>query len=89
VPAEHPSRPVTVGELFDPESLVAQWVFQTTAVVADLSNADKLLHDALDADAGNPLIGYHYRQLLARVYEGKRPVHSLDAHPELVLGLKR
>jgi hypothetical protein len=74
---------VTIAELFDSESLIAQWVFQMTGVVVDLSNADKLLHDALDAGGPPALIGYSYRQLLFRLYECERPVLTLDTSQEV------
>jgi hypothetical protein len=51
--------------------------------VADLSIADKLLHDALDADAGPAHTGYQYRQLLARLFEARPPVVTLDCNPEI------
>jgi hypothetical protein len=47
----HDGRPVTVGELFDPDDVVARWVFSLTAAVEDLSITQALFKNALDADA--------------------------------------
>ena len=81
--SHEPSNPVTIGELFPSDDLIGQWVFQMTAVVAGLSITDALLHDALDTDAGAVHSGYHYRQLVTRLYEAKRPVISVAEIPAI------
>jgi hypothetical protein len=66
--------PVTVGELFPAEDLIAQWVFSLTAVAEDLAITEAAFQRVLQADRGPLWSGYHYRQVVARLYEAERPV---------------
>jgi hypothetical protein len=69
-----PAPPVTIGELFPADDLVAQRVFSLTAVAEDLSITQAAFQDMLHADAGPLWTGYHYRQVIARLYEAERPI---------------
>jgi hypothetical protein len=74
---------IPARELFEPDDVIAQWVFQMCAVTEDLSVADALLYDALTRDDRASLIGYHYRQVRARLYEAKRPIITLDQREDI------
>jgi hypothetical protein len=58
-------------------------VFHVTAVVEDLSMADRLLHQALDEGEGARQTGYFHRGLVARVFEAGRAVYAADDASEL------
>jgi hypothetical protein len=76
-------QPVLIADLFPHDDLISQWVFQLTAVTADLVIADTLLHEALSTDASSAHTGYHYRQVLARLYEARRPIITFEAEQEI------
>src|SRR5438270_12388624 len=80
---ESGTEDVLVADLFDPDDLVSQWVFAITATVEDLSIAESLFKNALDNDAAALLTGYHYRQLIARLYEAERVVLAIDQHQDV------
>jgi len=67
-------RAVTVGELFPADDLVAQWVFSLSAVAEDLAITEAAFQDVLHGDGAPLWIGYHYRQVIARLYEAERPI---------------
>jgi hypothetical protein len=69
-----------VRDLFDPDDLLAQWVFTLSATVADLGAAEALFKDALDADAPAVKTLYLYRQMLTRLYEAERVVAAIEIH---------
>ncbi len=58
--------------------MVAQWVFTLTATVADLGTAEGLFQDSLHSDEPAVRTSYHYRQLMARLYEAERVVAGID-----------
>jgi hypothetical protein len=68
------SLPPTVAELFPAGDLVAQWVFSLSAVAEDLSITEAAFQDVLHGDGAPLWTGYHYRQLIARLYEAERPI---------------
>jgi hypothetical protein len=69
-------EPVTVGELFPSDDPVAQWVFSLSAVAEDLSITEAAFQEVLDRDVGPLWTGYHFRQVIARLYEAERPIVS-------------
>jgi hypothetical protein len=71
--------PVTIGQLFPADDLVAQWVFALSAVVEDLAVADTQLHRAL-RDESNGASTFHYRVLVSRVFEARRVVIVAEEH---------
>lgn len=68
------SLPITVGELFPAHDFVAQWVFSLSAVAEDLAIAEAAFQDVLHGDGAPLWTGYHYRQVIARLYEAERPI---------------
>jgi hypothetical protein len=70
------SPPVTVGELFPADDLVAQWVFALSAVAEDLAITEAAFQDVLHDDSAPLWTGYYYRQVIARLYEAERPIIS-------------
>jgi len=70
------SSPATVGELFPADDLVAQWVFSLSAVAEDLAITEAAFQDVLHGDGAPLWTGYHYRQVIARLYEAERPIIS-------------
>ena len=69
------ATPVTVGEFFPADDLIAQWVFSLSAVAEDLSITEAAFQSVLHDNDGAPLwTGYHYRQVIARLYEAERPI---------------
>lgn len=64
----------TVGDLFPAGDLVAQWVFSLSAVAEDLGITEAAFQDVLHGDGAPLWTGYHYRQLIARLYEAERPI---------------
>jgi hypothetical protein len=75
--------PVTVGELFPADDLVARWVFSLSAVLEDLAMAEEPLGEALERERGSLSSGYHYRHLIARLYEAERPIIAALEHVEV------
>ena len=69
-------EPVTVGELFPADDLVAQWVFSLSAVAEDLSITEAAFQEVLHGNRGALWTGYHFRQVIARLYEAERPIVS-------------
>jgi hypothetical protein len=69
-----PVPPVTVGELFPADDLIAQWVFSLSAVAEDLSITEAAFQQVLHGGAEPLWTGYHYRQVIARLYEAERPI---------------
>jgi hypothetical protein len=77
------SPPVTVGELFPADDLVAQWVFSLSAVAEDLAITEAAFQDVLHGEGAPLWTGYHYRQVIARLYEAERPVISAGQHDDV------
>jgi hypothetical protein len=75
--------PVTVRELFPADDLVARRVFSLSAVLEDLAMAEVPLGEALQSDQGSHSSGYHYRHLIARLYEAERPIVAVSKREEL------
>jgi hypothetical protein len=75
--------PVTVGELFPADDLVAQWVFSLSAVAEDLSITEAAFQEVLHGDRGALWTGYHFRQVIARLYEAERPIVSAHQREEV------
>jgi hypothetical protein len=75
--------PVTVRELFPADDLVARWVFSLSAVLEDLALTESQFADVLRSDRGALWTGYHYRQLIARLYEAERPIIAVKRHHEV------
>src|SRR4051794_11860062 len=71
------AAPLRVRELFDPDDVVAQWVFALSATVTDLATAESVFRDALENSTA-VRTGYLYRQLIARLYEAERVVTAID-----------
>ena len=67
---------MTIGELFPADDLVTQWVFSLSAVVEDLSITEAAFQDVLHGGAGPLWTGYHYRQVIVRLYEAERPIRT-------------
>jgi hypothetical protein len=68
---------VTIGDLFRSDDSVARWCFAVTGAAEDLSRAEVPFRDALERPlrSDNFLrLSYYFRQLLARVFEARRPV---------------
>jgi len=68
---------VTIGDLFPSDDGVARWCFAVTAAAEDLSRAEIPFRDAVERllRPDNFLrLSYSFRQLLARVFEARRPV---------------
>src|SRR3954451_19283300 len=73
--------PVTVGDLFPADDVLAQWVFSLTAAVEDLSITEALFRDALDADAPFYRTSPLFRLLMTRMIEAERPIQAMAEHP--------
>jgi len=76
-------EPLRIRDLFDPESVISQWVFALSTAVTDLATAESVFQDALHGDGPAAHTGYHYRQLIARLYEAERVVVAIDSHDEV------
>ena len=82
-------KPVTVGELFPPDDPVAQWVFSLSAVAEDLSITESAFQEVLHGDRGPLWTGYHFRQVIARLYEAERPIVSAREREDVTALLAR
>lgn len=76
-------EPLRIRDLFEPDNLVAQWVFTLSVAAADLGRADAVFQDELHRDTPAALAMYHYRHLIARVYEAERVVVAVEQHTEI------
>lgn len=75
-------QPVTVGQLFPAGDLVAEWVYMLSVVAEDLAVADVQLNQAI-GDETNGQSMFHYRVLVARMYEAKRVVLAAEQREEI------
>src|SRR5688572_17269466 len=72
-----------IGDLFDPDDVVSHWVFALSAAVTDIGIAEAVFADSLGDEVPASRTGYHYRQLIARLYEAERVVIAFDEHEEV------
>lgn len=72
-------EPITIGDLFPADDLVAQWVFMLSAVVEDLAVADAQFRQAMKDDSNGQLT-LHFRVLVSRIYEANRVLRFADSH---------
>ena len=70
-------EPVTVGKLFPAGDVVAEWVYMLSVVAEDLAIADVQLTQAI-GDETNGQSMFHYRVLVARMYEARRVVLAAE-----------
>lgn len=82
-------EPVRVGELFPPDDPVARWVFSLSAVAEDLSITEAAFQDVLHGGRGPLWTGYHFGQVIARLYEAERPIVSARQRDDVTALLAR
>lgn len=72
----------TIGELFPADDPISRWVFTVTAAAYDIATAETTFRDALDQPIRSPRdftrTGYRFRQLVARIFEARRPIKTAD-----------